>query len=156
MAVQRLGSGPASEQLAADVAGWQAAYASWQAAVTERELELARADRRVLAATGGLRVAKWRAACQRRRIATVGDARLRARALRARPAVEEALAGRERVVAQSGEMVLVARLALAEASKRLVSYGPLGTQVTGLSVAELRRLARRPARSTPEGQQRRS
>jgi len=151
MAVKRLGAEVAGERFAADVAGWKAAYSSWQAAVKERELGLERAEQAVLAATGGLRVAKWRAACRRRRIATVADARLRARALRARPAVEEALAERERVVAQGGEAVLVARLVLAEASKRLALYGPLGMQVAGLSVGELRRFARRPAQRRLQG-----
>jgi hypothetical protein len=152
MPVEGLGADVACEQLAADVARWHGAYELWLAAVRQRQAGLERADRRVLAATGGLRVAKWRAACRRRRIATVQDAKLRAKALRARPAVEEALVERERVAADSDEAVLVARLALAEASKRVVLYGPLGTALTGLSADDLRRLARRPARGPSQGQ----
>jgi DNA replication protein DnaC len=150
MPVKRQGPEVAGEQLAAEAARWQAGYKGWQATVRQRELELLRAERRVLAATGGLGVAKWRAACSRRRIATVQDARLRATALRARATVEQAMAERERSRAQGDEAVRMARLALAEASKRLALYGPLGAGLVGLSVEELRRLARRPARS-PQG-----
>jgi hypothetical protein len=156
MPVEGLGAEVACKQLAADVAEWHGAYELWLAAVRQRQARLERADRRVLAATGGLRVAKWRAACRRKRIATVQDARLRAKALRARPAVEEALAERGRVAADSDEAVLVARLALAEASKRVAVYGALGARLTGLSAADLRRLARRPTRCPSQGQRTRS
>ena len=149
MPVERQGPEVAGEQLAVEVARWQAGYKGWQAAVRQRELELLRAERRVLAATSGLGVPKWRAACSRKRIATVQDARLRATALRARATVEQAMAERERARAQGDEAVRMARLALAEASKRLALYGPLGAGLVGLSVEELRRLARRPARSAP-------
>ena len=132
--------------MAVEVARWQAGYKGWQGAVRKRELELLRAERRVLAATGGLGVAKWRAACSRRRIATVHDARLRATALRARAAVEQSMAERERSRARGDDAVRMAKQALAEASKRLALYGPLGAGLVGLSVEGLRRLARRPAR----------
>jgi hypothetical protein len=148
MRVGRQGPEVVCDQLAAEVTRWQAGYKGWEVTVRQRELELLRAERRVLAATGGLGVAKWRAACSRRRIATVRDARLKATALRARATVEQAVAERERARAQGDEAVRMARLALAEASKRLALYGPLGAGLVGLSVEELRRLARRPPRGT--------
>ena len=152
MGANRASAEVAGERLAADVAYWEAAYEAWQASVGEREIALVRADRGVMAATGGLGVTRWRAACRRRRISTVDDARLRANALRARPAVERALAERDRALAEGDQSVLVARLALTEACKRLVFYGPLGSQLSGLGVVELRRLAKTPAKVSRSGQ----
>jgi hypothetical protein len=105
-----------------------------------------------MAATGGSGVARWRAACRRARILTVQDAKLRARAVRARPVVEAALAERERVAAEGHEAMIAARSVLADASGRLAAYGPLAAVLTGLSPAELRRLARRPRRRPLLGQ----
>jgi hypothetical protein len=44
--------------------------------------------------------------------------------------------------------VLAARWELTEATKQLLGYGRLGQQLTGMTLAELHRLARRP-RNTP-------
>jgi hypothetical protein len=153
MAIARLGAEVAGERLAAEAARWRAAYDGWQGAVKQSELRLVRAELKVLGSTGGLGLAKWRAACRRKRIATVQDARLKAKALRARPAVEEALAEHARVRAEGDALVLLAKLVLAEATKRLASCGSLGAELTGLSPVQLRRLARRPARSLPKDQE---
>jgi hypothetical protein len=55
------------------------------------------------------------------------------------------LAERDQVLAMGDDAVQVARLALAEASKLLLLYGLLGAKLAGVSIAELRRFARRPA-----------
>jgi hypothetical protein len=54
--------------------------------------------------------------------------------------VEEA----QRLQAVEEAAVLATRLELAEATKQVLGYGRLGQQLTGMTSAELHRLARRP------------
>ena len=105
-----------------------------------------RYDAKVLAATGGLGLVRWRAACQRRRVLTVADAKLRARAIRARPAVETAVAERAKALAEQEVAVACAREALRKASEELAKFGYLGAAAGGTELVDLRRLARRPRR----------
>jgi len=72
-----------------------------------------------------------------------------ARAVRARPEVRMAVEEADRRRATEDEAVLAARLKLAEATKQMLGYGSVGRQLTGLTSAELHRLARRPPADIP-------
>jgi hypothetical protein len=130
------------DRLAEEADGWRAAYRAWQRACARRDQWVAQAERRVMAATGGLGYARWRAVLHRRRFRTVADAKLKARALRARPAVEAAEAERDRSVRDGDAEVAAAAFRLAEISERVTVYGSLAERATGTPVGELRRLAR--------------
>jgi len=134
----------AVEQIADADERWRHAYDDWQRAVRVRDRLCERMERRVANATGGLSVARWEAVCRRRSFQTVEDAKRKARAIRARPAVEAAIAERDLVLAAEDAKVLAARIALAEASKAMARYGTLGADMIGQTAAELRRLARQP------------
>jgi hypothetical protein len=123
---------------------WREAYQVWESAVRRKKALVSRYEAMVLAATGGLGLVRWRAACGRRRALTVADAKLRARALRARPAVELAVAERAKALAEEEMTVAAAREALRSASEELALFGHLGATAGGTELAELRRLARRP------------
>jgi hypothetical protein len=82
----------------------------------------------------------------RRRFRTVEDARVKARAIRARPAVEAALAEQERIVREHDADMSAAAFRLAELSRRIMGYGNIGVAATGLPPGELRGLARLSAR----------
>ena len=99
-------------------------------------------------ATGGLSVARWEALCRRRRARTIEDARAKARAIRARSAVEEAVAERDGVLADAAAKVLAARVDVAEATKTVLRFGSPGADMVGQGASELRRFARRPAAPT--------
>ena len=79
---------------------------------------------------------------------TVEDARLKAKAARARPPVAAALSARERVVAEQEAAVPVAGSEVAKASRQMALYGAVGDTGLGLSVGELHSLARWPSRAT--------
>jgi hypothetical protein len=128
---------------------WQRAYQTWQQALEHRDRVISRAERRVLRATGGLGLREWEVACRRRRINTGDEASIVARAVRARPEVRLAVEDADRLRAVEDGAVLAARLALAEATKQMVGYGTIGRQLTGLTSAELRQLARRPPTNNP-------
>lgn len=98
---------------------------------------------------------RWEQACRRRRILTVVDARLRAKAVRARPAVEAALAERERALTDTDAAVVAARHSpgTVRKSKRMRSHGRLGVSLTGLSPREFGRVARQPTPSARRGRQ---
>jgi hypothetical protein len=125
---------------------WREAYQAWQSSVRRQEALVSRYDAIVLAATGGLGLVRWGAACRRRRVLTVADAKLRARALRSRPAVEVAVAERAKAIADQESAVAGAREALRRASEELALFGHLGAAAGGTELVELRRLARRPRR----------
>jgi hypothetical protein len=123
---------------------WREAYQAWESAMRRREALVSRYDAMVSAATGGLGLVRWGAACRRRRVLTVADAKLRARALRARPTVEVAVAERAKALAEQEVAVAGARDALRRASEELALFGHLGAAAGGTELVELRRLARRP------------
>ena len=123
---------------------WQCANQAWQQAVEHRERVIARAESQVVRATGGLGLRQWEAACRRRRVNTGAEASMVARAVRARPGVQVAVEEADRLRAAEDAAVLAASLELAEATKRVLGYGRLGQQLTGMTSAELCRLARRP------------
>lgn len=137
--------------LAEDAGRYEHAYATWEAAVARRDRLVAAAERRVMSATGGLGYRRWELACARRRINTRDEARMVARAIRARPAVQAAVADLEQVRQSEEAAVLEARVELAEVAKVLSGYGQLGAQLSGLSSSELRRVARRPPGAPPTG-----
>jgi len=134
----------AVEQIADAGEGWRHAYANWQATVTERDRLAGRMERRVREATGDLSVAAFEVACRRRYFHDIKDARRKAVAIRARPAVTAAVAERDRVLAVADAKVVAARMVLAEASNAMAGYGTVSLDMIGLSAPELRRLARRP------------
>jgi hypothetical protein len=146
--VERTETWAAVDALTGAGACWQRAYQAWQQALEHRDRVISRAERRVLRATGGLGLSKWEAACRRGHINTREEASIVARAVRARPQVRLAVEEADRLRAVEDEAVLAARLGLTEATKQVLGYGSIGRQLTGLTSAELRRLARRPFTST--------
>ena len=114
---------------------WRKADQAWESALRRREALVSRYDAKVLAATGGLGLVSWRAACRRRRVLTVADAKLRARALRARPEVEAAVAERGTALAEQEVAVACARDALRRASEELALFGHLGAAAGGTELA---------------------
>ena len=100
-------------------------------ALAHRERDLARADRRLRRATGGLDERSWRGATGRRRINTTADALIVARAIRSRPAAEDSLAARDVVRVVADERVRVARAELAEATRYLRCFGTIGMELAG-------------------------
>jgi hypothetical protein len=128
---------------------WQRAYQAWQQALEHRDRVIARSERRVLRATGGLGWREWEAACRRRRIHTMAEASIVARAVRARREVRAVLEDADRLRAVEDEAVRACRLGLAEATREILGYGSVGRRITGLTSAELHRLARRQPTSTP-------
>ncbi|MDA8045092.1 MAG: hypothetical protein M0Z30_07635 [Actinomycetota bacterium] len=129
----------------ADVAAaWQLAYGSWVQAVQDQHAAVERAERRIRRATGGRSLARWEAVCRRRTIHTVDEAKDKALALRARPAVAAAVGERDRLAAALDAVVLAARIELAAASRALSRYGTVGACLVGIAPGELARLARRP------------
>lgn len=123
---------------------WKRAYDEWQRAVKERDLAVERMERRVTRAAGGISVARWEVVCRRRSFHDIDDAKRKARAIRARPAVEAAVVERDRVVADADAKVLAARIELAHPSKAVARYGRTGLDMTGQSATDLRRLSRLP------------
>ena len=134
----------AIEQVAAAAEECKRAYEVWQRALEERDRRSEQMERRITKATGGLSVARFEVACRRRRVYTVQDAKAKARALRARPAVETAVAERGRVIADADAKVLAARIDLAYATKAVARYEAAGLAMTGLSASDLRRFSRLP------------
>jgi hypothetical protein len=57
--------------------------------------------------------------------------------VRARPAVEKALADQARLLAVADARVAAARRHLADVSRTMASYGRLGAHLTGLDAREL-------------------
>lgn len=93
-----------AERLVGEADRWRAAYGDSRVAVARQVRASARAQRRLVRATGGLGLYRWSQACRRQRILTVADTRLRAGAIRARPAVEAALAERERALSHGRDL----------------------------------------------------
>jgi hypothetical protein len=136
------------DQMAEDAESWLGAHRHWKLACSRRDEDVLRARERVVAATGGLGLGRWQAALRRRRFRTIEDAKLKAKALRARPAVEAALAELDSIVSHHDAEVSAAVSRLGQCSERVISYGNLAAVVTGMPIAELRRLVRLAAYGT--------
>ena len=129
------------DRMAEDAESWHEAHRHWKLACARRDEQVLRARERVVAATGGLGLRLWQAALRRRRFRTIEDAKLKAKALRARPAVEAALAELDCIVSDRGAEVSAAACRLGQCSGRVTSYGELAAVVTGMPIPELRGLA---------------
>jgi len=116
-------------ELAALAVAWDEARTALAAAERRRGKALRSADRAVRAATGGVGERRWRIALERRRFHDVADAVEHARALRARPAVEAAVAVREQVRAEQDERVDEATQRVDALAERLAGYGLLGARL---------------------------
>lgn len=138
---ERVGVEVVAGEVAAVVDAWVSAHTAWLAAVRRRRQATDRAQRRVVAATGGLGLARWEARCRRRRIRSAADAVAVAAAVRARPSVEAAVAAQAAVVAEHDEAVRRTQLALAAASQRVLAHGGLPVGLCGVDAGRLRRLA---------------
>lgn len=132
-------------ELVAAAADWQEAQGSWLRARQCYETVASREAAKVVAATGGLGLQRWAAACRRRRANTVADAVLCARAWRARPAVEQALAAQAKALAEQAGVLAAAEEALAGAAARLGRFGDLGAGPPRSSSARPAACAPRPA-----------
>jgi hypothetical protein len=135
-----------ADRLAEEAARWEDAYWNWERALKVRDRVAARMDRKLLAATGGVSVARFEGVCHRRSVRSVVEAEQKASAIRARATVEAAVAEREPAVAAADAAVLAARIVLAEASKVILGCGTAGLRLVGRDRGELRRLAKLPAR----------
>lgn len=136
------------DRMAEDAESWLGAHRHWKLACSRRDEDVLRARERVVAATGGLGLGRWQAALRRRRFRTIEDAKLKSKALRARPAVEAALAVLDSIVSHHDAEVSAAASRLGQCSERVTSYGNLAAIVTGMSLAELRGLARLASHGT--------
>ena len=130
------------DRMAVDAESWHEAHRDWKLACSRRDEQVLRARERVVAATGGLGLGRWQAALRRLRFRTIEDAKLKAKALRARPAVEAALAELNSIVSDGDAEVSAVASRLAKCSERVTSYGNLAAIVTGMPIAELHGLAR--------------
>lgn len=128
-------------EVAAAVEGWVSAHVAWLAAVRRRRQATSRAERRVVAATGGLGLARWGVVCRRRRIRSAADAVAVAAAVRARPAVEAAVAAQAALAAEHDAAVRHAEAALAAASQVVSACGMLAAGLCGIDLGELHRFA---------------
>jgi len=137
----------AADELAGAAAVWEDAYRSWEHAVDSRDRVMARMDRKVLVATGGLSVTRFEAVCRRRSVRSVAEAQQKASAIRARAGVEATVAERDRAITAADAAVLASRIVLAEVSKVVLGYGTAGPRLVGRSRADLHRFARLPAGS---------
>ena len=146
---QRVGlcvMGDQVETLAAElpvlVTEWRRALARRNAAIRHRDAALARANRRVQAALGDLTLRRFRTL-------TSAKASLRShRAARATfvarkraPAVAAALESLVSVELAEQDQVNSADMALANATVRLLKFGPAAADLTGKSMSKLRRMA---------------
>ncbi len=124
------------------VAEWHRAGRAYEHAVTHQAHALRTAERRMDSALSGLGLRRWRhLVAGRAQIYSSQDGLDMIRARRIRSEVEAALADLDTVRVREAERVAAARRRMAEAAARLVPYGPLATEATGCSLADLRRLA---------------
>jgi hypothetical protein len=128
--------------MAEDAESWHGAHREWKLACSRRDEDVLRARERVVAATGGLGLGRWQAVLRRRRFRTIEDAKLKAKALRSRPAVEAELANLDRITSDSDAEVSAAALRLGKCSVQITLYGKLAAILTGVPLTELRRLSR--------------
>lgn len=132
----------AADAVLAVVDAWRESCDRHAVASAVSERLMARADRSVLEATGGLGLSRWESDCGRRRIFTSTDAKLRARAVRARSAVEAAVADRARLRVELGLKEGLALADLAATSNDLLNAGLLAQRLAGTTAEQLRHLIR--------------
>jgi len=130
------------DDLAVLVADWRSARRRHDLAATHQVRALATAERRLHSTLGGLGLQRWRnLVSARAQIYTARDGLDMIRARRIRPEVEAAIAHLDIVRNLEADQVAAAGRQVAEVAGRLVPYGPLATEATGCSKADLRRLA---------------
>ncbi|WP_298179809.1 hypothetical protein [Saccharomonospora sp.] len=105
------------------------ACAAMASARAHQERALSQADRRLAAPTGEFGSELTTLSWKRRRINTVADAVLVARAVRAHPAAVEARRALEVVRTEESARVRAAEVALSAATSHLRSYGAIGNQI---------------------------
>ena len=124
------------------VAEWQSATRENDRAITHQSRALRTAEHRLRTVLGTLGLRRWRnLVSARAQVYAAQDGLDMIRARRIRPEVEAAVAELDAVRVREAERVAVARRRMGEVATRLVPYGPLATDATGCSMAELRRLA---------------
>ena len=124
------------------VAEWRAATRNHDQAITHQSRAVRTAEHRLRTVLGTLGLRRWRnLVSARAQVYTAQDGLDMIRARRIRSEVEAAVAELDAVRVREAERVAVARRRMGEAAARLVPYGPLATDATGCSMAELRRLA---------------
>ena len=119
----------AGDHLRAAIDRFTVACTAMASARARRERALARADRRLAAVTGAFGSQLTTLSRKRRRINTVADALLVARAVRARPAAEEARRALDVVRAEEDARVHGAEVALSAATRNMRSFGTIGDQI---------------------------
>lgn len=114
-----------AEELAAGLAAWRSAQIGLADAVRRRERAVARAERELAVALGGVSFTRWKRLVAGRsslRDPAVGRAVFLAR--RNRPRVEDALAELQRVQAVEAAKVVAAEATLHEAVRRCSPWAP--------------------------------
>jgi hypothetical protein len=130
------------DELAVVAAEWRSVRRALEHAVTHQAHALRTAERRMDSALSGLGLRRWRhLVAGRAQIYSSRDGLDMIRARRIRPEVEAAIAHLDTVRNLEADQVAVADRQVAEVAGQLVPYGPLATEATGCSMAELRRLA---------------
>jgi hypothetical protein len=127
------------------VSTWERALSDHDKAVRHREVAVARADRRIRALLGGMSLRRWRSLVsgQTSIRSSLGGREMHLARKRS-TAVEAALRALAEVEAIEQAKVATAELVLADATRRLIRYGPMAEEITGQSMGKLRRIARPP------------
>ena len=125
------------DRLQAAVDRYAAAHASHAAALAHRVRAVARAERLLTAARGGRPTRRQDIVGPSRRIHTIADAVVAARAVRARPAVEAAQNSLDATCAAEAARVRATAGELDAAATYLRSFGAIGRQIVDAGSMEL-------------------
>jgi hypothetical protein len=131
-----------ADELPQVFAVWEAARARRDAAARRRDAARRRAERSLRAALGGMSLRRWLALVNgESSIRSAAAGREAALARRRAPEVEAALGALEVLAGRADPGLGAAEDALAAATARLLAYGRTAAALTGVSPAELRRMA---------------
>ncbi len=120
---------------------WTSATRDHDEAITHQSRAVRTAERRLRDVLGTFGLRRWRnLLSDRAQVYTAQDGLDMIRARRIRSEVEAAIAELDAVRVREAERVAAAHRRMGEVAARLVPYGPLAVDVTGCSMAELRRL----------------
>ncbi len=144
------------DRLQLAVERFTAARASYAAALTHRELAVARAEHRLTGARGTLPPRPTVAAGHRSRVHTVADALVVARSVRAAPVIHDARCSLEATRATENARVQSTAAELEAAAWHLRSFGALGRRIVDAASKELTAgrndpLGGRPPADRPRG-----
>jgi hypothetical protein len=138
----------AVQAIAGEVERFERSYQAWQQAVAHRDRVVAEAESKVMIATGGFGLRRFGLACGRAGFNSKREAMSTAQAIRARPAVLAAVALADNLRSAEDAAVLVSRREVAIAAGRVLLRGRVAQELTGLELAEIRRLSHLPTEAS--------